>query len=279
MEDNFENFVKNILDPISKTEGNNLPVSAFLPYADGSVPLGSAAYEKRNTASFVPCWNPENCIECNLCSLVCPHAVIRPVALNESEIENAPAQMKHKKMLGVPGLEFSITVSVKDCTGCGNCAEICPGMRGKKALEMKEISSQESAQEVFDYSQKLSAKPEVFEKFKETTIKGSQFKKPLLEFSGACAGCGETPYAKLVTQLFGDRMIVANATGCSSIWGASFPSTPYTVNEKGKGPAWQNSLFEDNNWYQKRYCKNCEMCPSKMICNGCSFCGKCKNMY
>lgn len=242
----IENFVKNILDPISKTEGNNLPVSAFLPYSDGSVPLGSAAYEKRNTASFVPCWNPENCIECNLCSLVCPHAVIRPVALNESEIENAPAQMKHKKMLGVPGLEFSITVSVKDCTGCGNCAEICPGMRGKKALEMKEISSQKSAQEVFDYSQKLSAKLEVFEKFKETTIKGSQFKKPLLEFSGACAGCGETPYAKLVTQLFGDRMIVANATGCSSIWGASFPSTPYTVNEKGKGPAWQNSLFEDN---------------------------------
>ena len=242
----LKKYMENIALPINHRNGNDLPVSAFLDYVDGSIPLGSASYEKRNTASFVPSWKPENCIQCNLCSYVCPHAVIRPIAMNKTEVENAPSSLKHKKMLGVSELEFSINISVKDCTGCGNCAEICPGMRGNKALEMKEISSEINSQEAFDYSQILPPKSEVNEKFKETTIKGSQFKKPLLEFSGACAGCGETPYAKLATQLFGDRMIIANATGCSSIWGASYPSTPYTTDENGHGPAWHNSLFEDN---------------------------------
>lgn len=244
----FKNFIENIALPISKTEGNSLPVSSFLPYVNGSILPGSAAYEKRGTTDFIPCWNPENCIQCNFCSFVCPHAVIRPAVLTEEETSKAPSFMKYKKMMLFNDFNFTITVSSKDCTGCGNCEAVCPGIKGKKAIEMHKLDekSNKETQEIFDYCDKLSSKPEIFEKFKETSVKGSQFKKPLLEFSGACAGCGETPYAKLATQLFGDRMIIANATGCSSIWGASFPSTPYTVNEKGKGPAWQNSLFEDN---------------------------------
>ncbi len=240
------NYVNNILNPINEYKGNELPVSAFMDYVDGTVPLGSSAYEKRGIAVETPEWIPENCIQCNLCSLVCPHAVIRPAALTDEELKNAPNCMKSKPMIGMPELNFSINVSVLDCTGCGLCAQVCPGMKGKKALEMKAFDTQVEKQKAFDYSIDLKEKPEVLEKFKSTTIKGSQFNQPLLEFSGACAGCGETPYAKLATQLFGDRMIIANATGCSSIWGGSAPSTPYTVNKKGYGPAWQNSLFEDN---------------------------------
>ena len=239
-------FVNNVQVPINMQEGKNLPVSTFKPYVDGTTPSGAAAFEKRGVAIDVPEWNPENCIECNFCSYVCPHACIRPVAMNEDEVANAPEGTKSKDMMGLPDKKFAMTVSVLDCTGCGSCANVCPGKKGEKALSMKSLDSQLKEQEVFDYGQKLPKKPEVLEKFKETTVKGSQFKQPLLEYSGACAGCGETPYAKLMTQLFGDRAYIANATGCSSIWGNSSPSTPYTVNSEGKGPAWSNSLFEDN---------------------------------
>lgn len=239
-------YVNGILKPVNAYKGNQLPVSAFIKHIDGTVPQGAAAYEKRGIAIDVPCWNPENCIQCNFCSFVCPHAVIRPVAMTEEELKNAPEGMKFKDMTGIPGMKFAITVSALDCTGCGSCANVCPGMKGNKAITMQPIDSQRKEQKVFDYAKKLPRKPEVSAKFKETTVKGSQFKQPLLEFSGACAGCGETPYARLVTQLFGDRMFIANATGCSSIWGGSAPATPYTVNSEGKGPAWQNSLFEDN---------------------------------
>ena len=239
-------FVNNIQTKVSAQEGNSLPVSAFVDYADGSTPSGSAAYEKRGIAVNVPVWNPDNCIQCNFCSYVCPHAVIRPVAMTAEEAANAPAGMKMKDMTGMPGMKFAITVSTLDCTGCGSCANVCPGMKGNKALTMEPLEKSLPEQPIFAYGQSLPIKEEVLAKFKETTVKGSQFKQPLLEFSGACAGCGETPYAKLITQLFGDRMYIANATGCSSIWGNSSPSTPYTVNAKGQGPAWSNSLFEDN---------------------------------
>ena len=239
-------YVNNVLKPINAQRGNDLPVSVFVDDANGEVPLGSSAFEKRGIAVDVPEWNPQNCIQCNFCSYVCPHAVIRPVAMTEDEVAAAPAQTKTKDMTGVPGMKFAMTVSVLDCTGCGSCANVCPGFKGEKALVMKPLETQLKEQEVFDNGVKLPAKPEVAAKFKETTVKGSQFKQPLLEFSGACAGCGETPYAKLATQLFGDRMYIANATGCSSIWGGSSPSTPYTVNKEGHGPAWANSLFEDN---------------------------------
>ena len=239
-------FVNNIQTKVSAQEGNSLPVSAFVDYVDGSTPSGSAAYEKRGIAVNVPVWNPDNCIQCNFCSYVCPHAVIRPVALTAEEAANAPADMKMKDMTGMPGMKFAMTVSALDCTGCGSCANVCPGMKGNKALTMEPLEGSLGEQPIFAYGQSLPVKEEVLAKFKETTVKGSQFKQPLLEFSGACAGCGETPYAKLITQLFGDRMYIANATGCSSIWGNSSPSTPYTVNAKGQGPAWSNSLFEDN---------------------------------
>ncbi|HIU87883.1 MAG TPA: pyruvate:ferredoxin (flavodoxin) oxidoreductase [Candidatus Avilachnospira avistercoris] len=238
-------FVNNIQTKVSAQEGNNLPVSAFKDYVDGSTPSGSSAYEKRGIAVNVPEWNPDNCIQCNFCSYVCPHAAIRPVAMTEAEAAAAPAGMKMKAMTGFADKKFAIVVSALDCTGCGSCANVCPGMKGNKALEMVP-QEQSTSQAAFDYAVELPEKEDVLEKFKANTVKGSQFKKPLLEFSGACAGCGETPYAKLITQLFGDRMYIANATGCSSIWGNSSPSTPYTVNAKGQGPAWDNSLFEDN---------------------------------
>ncbi len=239
-------FVNNVQTKVSAQEGNTLPVSAFNDYVDGTTPSGSSAYEKRGIAVNVPVWNPDNCIQCNFCAYVCPHAVIRPVAMTADEAAKAPEGMKMKDMTGMPGYKFAMTVSALDCTGCGSCANVCPGMKGNKALTMEKLADNLDEQGIFDFGQTLPIKEDVIAKFKATTVKGSQFKQPLLEFSGACAGCGETPYAKLITQLFGDRMYIANATGCSSIWGNSSPSTPYTVNAKGQGPAWCNSLFEDN---------------------------------
>ena len=239
-------FVNNIQHAVNAQEGNNLPVSAFKDYVDGTTPSGAAAYEKRGIAVDIPVWNPENCIQCNRCSYVCPHAVIRPIAMTEEEAAAAPEGLKTLPLTGMAGYKFAMVVSAYDCTGCGSCANVCPGKKGAKALAMENMEANAGAQKYFDYAVELPAKADVVEKFKENTVKGSQFKQPLLEFSGACAGCGETPYAKLVTQLFGDRMYIANATGCSSIWGNSSPSTPYTVNKKGQGPAWSNSLFEDN---------------------------------
>lgn len=243
-------FVENIQKEVNAQRGNKLPVSAFTEYANGATPSGTSAHERRGVATDVPVWNPQNCIQCNRCSMVCPHAVIRPVAMTEEEAKNVPEGMKVIPMMAMPGMYFAITVSAADCTGCGACAQACPGMRGNKALTMQQTADFVSGrlaqmQAEFDYAKALPAKTEVVDKFKETTVKGSQFKKPFLEFSGACAGCGETPYAKLVTQLFGDRMYIANATGCSSIWGNSSPSTPYTTDKLGRGPAWSNSLFED----------------------------------
>ena len=241
----LENYVNKIQIPCNAQKGDSLPVSTFVDMADGTFPQGSAAFEKRGIAVDVPEWIPENCIQCNQCAYVCPHAVIRPVALTEAEAAAAPADAKivdFKPALG--GFKFMMTVSTLDCTGCGVCANVCPSK--EKALVMKPIASQMPQQKVFDYGVTIDEKAEVTAKFAPTTVKGSQFKQPMLEFSGACAGCGETPYAKLITQLFGDRMYIANATGCSSIWGGSAPSTPYTFNKKGQGPAWSNSLFEDN---------------------------------
>ena len=239
-------FVNNIQAKVNAQEGNSLPVSAFKDYVDGTTPSGSSAYEKRGIAVNVPVWNPENCIQCNRCAYVCPHAVIRPVALTAEEAANAPEGMKTLDLTGMKEYKFTMSVSALDCTGCGSCVNVCPGKKGAKALAMENLEASADEQKYFDYTVKLPVKEDVIAKFKETTVKGSQFKQPLLEFSGACAGCGETPYAKLVTQLFGDRMYVANATGCSSIWGGSAPSMPYTTNKDGHGPAWANSLFEDN---------------------------------
>ena len=239
-------FVNTIQSKVNAQEGNSLPVSAFKDYVDGTTPSGSSAYEKRGIAVDIPVWNPDNCIQCNRCAYVCPHAVIRPVALTEEEAAAAPEGMQTLPLTGMKEYKFTMTVSAYDCTGCGSCANVCPGKKGAKALTMENMEANAGVQKYFDYGVTLPEKEDVIAKFKENTVKGSQFKQPLLEFSGACAGCGETPYAKLVTQLFGDRMYIANATGCSSIWGNSSPSTPYTVNAKGQGPAWSNSLFEDN---------------------------------
>ncbi len=239
-------YVDNILIPVNNQLGDRLPVSTFEDAADGTFPQGSAAYEKRGIAVDVPAWISDNCIQCNQCALVCPHASIRPVVMTAQEAAGAPKDMVLKQMngKGCEAYQYGITVSQLDCTGCGVCANACPAK--EKALVMKPLETEEHKQAQFDYAvSKVSAKDELF----NTTVKGSQFKQPLLEFSGACAGCGETPYAKLTTQLFGDRMYIANATGCSSIWGGSAPSTPYTVNHKGHGPAWANSLFEDNAEY------------------------------
>ncbi|MBP2632889.1 MAG: pyruvate ferredoxin/flavodoxin oxidoreductase [Firmicutes bacterium] len=235
-------FIKNILEPMNRQEGDALPVSAFAGMEDGTFPLGTAAYEKRGIAINVPEWQVENCIQCNQCSYVCPHATIRPFLLNEEEAAAAPEGFAMKPAVGVKdGSKYHIGVSPLDCVGCGNCAQVCPAK--EKALIMKPIDTQLSKVTNWEYAMKVSPKQNPVNKM---TVKGSQFEKPLLEFSGACAGCGETPYAKLVTQLFGDRMMVSNATGCSSIWGGSAPSIPYTTNHKGHGPAWANSLFEDN---------------------------------
>ena len=238
-------FVNNVQAKVSAQEGNSLPVSAFTEYVDGSTPSGAAAYEKRGIAVDIPVWDPENCIQCNRCSYVCPHAVIRPVAMTAEEAAAAPEGMQTLPMTGMSDYRFAIVVSALDCTGCGSCVNVCPGKKGNKAISMQNMEANQGCQPAFDYAVTLPEKTDVIAKFKEASVKGSQFKQPLLEFSGACGGCGETPYAKLVTQLFGDRMYIANATGCSSIWGNSSPSTPYTVNKKGQGPAWDNSLFED----------------------------------
>ena len=237
-------YVNNVVFPVNSFHGKDLPVSTFEQYADGTSPQGTAAYEKRGVAVDVPEWIVDNCIQCNQCSYVCPHAVIRPIAMTDEELAAAPAGTKAKPMTGVPGMNFAMVISPLDCTGCGSCVTTCPAKT--KALQMAPIDSQRDQEAVFEYGINLPAKEEVAAKFKETTVKGSQFKQPLLEFSGACGGCGETPYAKLATQLFGDKMFIANATGCSSIWGGSAPATPYTVNKAGHGPAWENSLFEDN---------------------------------
>lgn len=243
--ESLKDFVSNVQIPVNAQLGNQLPVSAFVNYVDGSTPSGSAAFEKRGIAVEIPVWDSDNCIQCNRCSYVCPHGVIRPVALSEEEMKNAPEGMKTIPMIGMPEYQFGIVVSAYDCQGCGSCANVCPGKKDLKALAMSNMRENVGSQVYFDYAVTLPEKTDAVDKFKITSVKGSQFKQPLLEFSGACAGCGETPYAKLVTQLFGDRMYIANATGCSSIWGNSCPSTPYTVNSKGKGPAWSNSLFED----------------------------------
>jgi pyruvate-ferredoxin/flavodoxin oxidoreductase len=237
----FQNFVK----PITALAGDKLPVSMFSP--DGIVPVGTTKYEKRGIAVTVPQWIPENCIQCNQCAFVCPHAVIRPALADEAALKNAPAGFKVKDATGkdLAGLKFRMQISPYDCTGCGNCADVCPAKQ--KALVMTPISEiGEIEQANYDFAQSL---PKTDKYASPANVKSSQFAQPLFEFSGACAGCGETPYIKLVTQLFGDRMIIANATGCSSIYGGSAPTCPYTVNEKGHGPAWGNSLFEDNAEY------------------------------
>lgn len=240
-------FIRDVLTPMNRQEGDSLPVSTFVGVEDGTFPHGTSAYEKRGIAIDVPEWQIDNCIQCNQCSFVCPHAAIRPFLLDEEEAKNAPESFESKKAVGkgLEGLQYRIQVSTLDCTGCGNCADICPSK--EKSLIMKPLESQvEREVPNWDYATTVAVKDDLVP---VTTIKGSQFAQPLLEFSGACAGCGETPYAKVITQLYGDRMMIANATGCSSIWGASAPSTPYCKNQKGKGPAWANSLFEDNAEY------------------------------
>ena len=237
----MKKFVKDILDPVDHQKGDKIPVSKFVDMADGVYPQGSSAFEKRGIAVDVPEWEPASCAQCNRCAMVCPHAVIRPVALTAEELAAAPANTKAVD-LKVPkdsGLKYAIIISTLDCTGCASCANVCP----TKSLAMKPIASQMENQPVFDALCDIDPKPEVAS---DKTIVSTQYLKPYLEFSGACAGCGETPYAKLATQLYGDKMYIANATGCSSIWGGSAPSTPYTVDKNGNGPAWSNSLFEDN---------------------------------
>lgn len=242
-------YVNTIQNKINAQAGNTLPVSAFVDYADGTTPSGSAAYEKRGIAVEVPTWNKDTCLQCNLCSYVCPHAAIRPAVMTEEEAAKAPETMKMVDMKGMPGKKFAITVSVLDCTGCGSCVNVCPEVRGNKTLSLSPLDTQLVEQKSFDYGRTLELHEDVLAKFNVVTPKGSQFRQPYLEFSGACAGCGETPYAKLITQMFGDRMFIANATGCSSIWGGSSPANPYTVDKRGRGPAWANSLFEDNAEY------------------------------
>ena len=234
-------FIKKIVIPMNRQAGDKLPVSAFLGMEDGTFPSGTAAYEKRGVAIEVPEWQADKCIQCNQCSYVCPHAAVRPALATDEEVANAPEGFVVKPATGAKGLNFRIAVSPLDCLGCGNCAQICPSK--EKALIMKPLETQLDGAARWDYAVALPAKANPMNK---NTVKGSQFEQPLFEFSGACSGCGETPYAKIVTQLFGDRMMIANATGCSSIWGASAPSMPYCKNQKGHGPAWANSLFEDN---------------------------------
>ena len=236
-------YVTDVMIPANAMRGDAIPVSKFMPGADGTLPQGTAAFEKRGIAVKVPAWDPDKCVQCNICSYVCPHACIRPIVMSADEVVEAPKQTKMHDMRG-KGCEiyaYTMTVSTLDCTGCASCVEACPAKT--KALTMEPLATQLDQQEVFDYGMEQVTHKEL--PFAMETVKGSQFQQPLFEFSGACAGCGETPYVKLVTQLFGDRMYIANATGCSSIWGGSAPSTPYTVNKEGRGPAWENSLFED----------------------------------
>ena len=236
-------YVTDVMIPANAMRGDAIPVSKFMPGADGTLPQGTAAFEKRGIAVKVPAWDPDKCVQCNICSYVCPHACIRPIVMSADEVVEAPKQAKMHDMRG-KGCEiyaYTMTVSTLDCTGCASCVEACPAKT--KALTMEPLATQLDQQEVFDYGMEQVTHKEL--PFAMETVKGSQFQQPLFEFSGACAGCGETPYVKLVTQLFGDRMYIANATGCSSIWGGSAPSTPYTVNKEGRGPAWENSLFED----------------------------------
>ncbi len=239
-------YVNNIQKKVNACKGDSLTVADFKDYADGEMPQGTAAYEKRGIAVDVPVWKHDNCIQCNQCALVCPHAVIRPVVMTEEEIKNAPEGMQYTSMTGMPGYYYAIVVSVDDCTGCNLCSTQCPGNKKSEVLTMSSYQDNKDKQAFFDYAVTLPEKEEIYEKFAKTTVKGSQFAHPYLEFSGACAGCGETPYAKLITQLYGDKMIIANATGCTSIWASSTPSTPYNTDANGRGPAWANSLFEDN---------------------------------
>ena len=240
-DDSKPEFIEKILEPMNRQNGDSLPVSSFVGIQDGTFPMGTTAYEKRGIAINVPKWDVDKCIQCNQCSFVCPHAVIRPTLLNEAEVKNAPEGFKAKAAIGIKDYSYHLAISPLDCTGCGNCRQVCPAK--EKALEMVPLEEQEHESVYWEYVQSIIPKQNPI---KKNMLKGSQFEQPLLEFSGACAGCGETPYAKLVTQLFGDRMMIANATGCSSIWGASAPSIPFTTNHKGYGPAWANSLFEDN---------------------------------
>ena len=239
-------FIEEILMPMNRQEGDDLPVSAFDGIEDGTFPSGTAAYEKRGTAVYLPEWQADKCIQCNQCSFVCPHAAIRPMLLDEAEKAKAPEHFETIKATGkgMEGLQYRMQLSALDCLGCGNCADICPAK--EKALVMKPYAQVVKEAENWEYGIKLPRKDE---RVDTATVKGSQFAKPYIEFSGACAGCGETPYIKLATQLFGDRMLIANATGCSSIWGASAPTMPYCKDENGRGPAWANSLFEDNAEY------------------------------
>ena len=237
-------YIREVQNPVNRQEGNNLSVKALEFLADGTFPSGSAAYEKRGIAINVPEWDVTKCIQCNQCAFVCPHAAIRPVLTTDAEKDAAPAEFTSKPAIGAKGLNFTIAISAMDCSGCGNCVNACPAK--EKALVLKPFATQEKNQSVFDYAVNPKKVAPKANPVKKETVKGSQFEQPLLEFSGACAGCGETPYAKLITQLFGDRMMIANATGCSSIWGASAPAMPYTKNAQGHGPAWANSLFEDN---------------------------------
>ncbi len=243
---NAPDFINNVVTPINNLSGDDLPVSAFLGREDGTFPAGTTQYEKRGIAVNVPEWQPESCIQCNQCAYVCPHAAIRPFLLTDEELANAPeGTVTVKGKGGIKEYNFRIQVSALDCSGCGNCADICPAP--SKALFMKPLETQMAEVERFDYMHEKVGYKDVLGK--EKSVKNSQFAQPLFEFSGACAGCGETPYIKTITQLYGDRMMVANATGCSSIYGGSAPSTPYCANKEGQGPAWANSLFEDNAEY------------------------------
>ena len=245
--DNAPEFVHNVVRPINAQNGDLLPVSAFKGREDGTWDAGTAAYEKRGVGAFVPMWKAENCIQCNKCALVCPHAAIRPFVMDEAEAAASPFKESDKLKAigkGFEGMTFVQVVDVMDCLACGNCADVCPGKKGEKALVMVPMEGHEEDQKLWDYAvNNVKSKQHLVDT--KSNVKNSQFAQPLFEFSGACSGCGETPYVKLISQLFGDRQIVANATGCSSIYSASVPSTPYTVNEKGHGPAWANSLFED----------------------------------
>ncbi len=238
-----DDYYSRIQKPILDKRGDEIPVSALLPYSDGSSPSGTAANDKPGNASYVAIWNKNKCLQCNHCSFVCPHAAIRPYAITPSEADNAPAKLKHSPLTGAPKYRFTIGVSVLDCTGCGTCLSKCPS--AGKALRMAPLDKAMSEQDNYNYLESLPKKPEIAQRFRVNSVKGSQFVKPLMEFPGACGGCAETAYARLLTQLFGERMYIANATGCSSIWGNSMPNTPYTISSNGRGPVWSNSLFED----------------------------------